>query len=112
MAMQFDALATGNSGHDTFGNEAEADAKQEAIAEQQAAIRDLMPDVEFLRGYVDNEITAISDIRSYIKELGAKPSKAQIEAEYRARELYITFLQRFKGDVDNQVGLAENEAAR
>jgi hypothetical protein len=91
MAMNFDDLSTGNSGQvdSTFGNETTQEVKKEAIAQQQRVISELMPDVEFLRRYVDQEVKAVSDIRSYM--------------------LYITFLFRFRGNVDDQLMLAEQE---
>jgi hypothetical protein len=111
MAMNFDDLSTGNSGQvdSTFGNETTQEVKKEAIAQQQRVISELMPDVEFLRRYVDQEVKAVSDIRSYMQVLGDAPTGKDIEIEYRARELYITFLFRFRGNVDDQLMLAEQE---
>ena len=107
--MSLDMLHTGNSAVDFgFGNEQVSDDQQEAINEQQQHIADLMPDVEFLREHADAEIAAISDMRSYITALGPNPSAEAIQAEYRARELYIGYLNRFKGNIDDQVAMAES----
>lgn len=104
-----DQLHTGNSAVDfSFGNEEVSDDQIEAINEQQRQIAELMPDVQFLRDHADAEIAAVSDMRSYITALGDNPNAEAIQAEYRARELYIQYLQRFKGNLADQVALAES----
>lgn len=111
-----DMLHTGNSGVETtFGNEGIDDTKVEAIREQQDAIRELMPNVEAIRTAIDEEIKAISDIRSYQKTVGELTTAKKREAfldEMRARELYIGFLTRLRNGVDDQVGMAQAEANR
>lgn len=104
-------LATGNSALDgTFGNEFEDDIKVEAISEQQHHLQELLPNVQYVIDVLDDEIEAISDIRAYIKTLGDKPDAATIQAEYRARELYIGLMERLKTNIDDQVKIAEHEA--
>ena len=106
----FDSLSTGNNNVDaTFGNE-EADAiKQEAIAEQQLELSALLPNVQQIRDTLDAEIAAVSDIRSYIKELGSKADWDAIASEYRARELYIDMITRLKMGMDDKVGAVQEQ---
>lgn len=110
-----DDLYTGTNPTDTFGNEDEADVKVEAITEQQRALQELLPSVQYIRDICDDEIDAIRDIRSYAKVLGANPTAAkrdELFVEYRARELYIEFVNRLKDNIENMVANAEAEANR
>ena len=107
---QFDDLHTGNSAiESTFGNEQIPDAKDEAISEQQRELAELLPSVQHIIDACDEEIDAIADIRAYIKELGEKADWMSIQNEYRARELYIGFIQRLRDSITDKVANAENE---
>lgn len=106
MAYQLDQLSTGNSGQ-TFGNETESPVKDEAIAQQQLEVANLLPSVQAIIDTLSAEIEAVSDIRAYIKELGPKPTAAAIKDEYRARELFIAMVQRLQTNIANKVADAE-----
>lgn len=98
----YDQLNTGNSGQ-TFGNEEQNPIIEEAIATQQLEIAQLMPQVDQIIAICEQEIATVSDIRSYITTLGDNPDALVIAAEYRARELYIQFLNNLKSGTLNQV---------
>ncbi len=103
MTMQFDQLTTGNANIDTFGNEGITHEVDEAIQQQRQEAQELLPSIKAILATLDEEIAAISDIRAYLKTLGTRPTKAQIEAEYAARELYITMIERLKLNIGNRV---------
>lgn len=105
MAQQFDQLNTGNTGQ-TFGNEEVLPTNDEAIEQQNFDAAQLLPSVKQILAVIDEEVTAISDIRSYIKEL-TKADYHTITAEYRGRELYIEFLGRLKTSIANKVSDVE-----
>jgi hypothetical protein len=107
----FDQLNTGNSGvEQTFGNETVQPDKIEAISEQKQQLAELLPGVEHIIDACKAEIEAISDIRAYIKELGPNPPDEAIRAEYRARELYIGYLNRLMDGIADKVAMAEDAA--
>lgn len=107
---QFDQLSTGNNGvESTFGNEEVDATKQEAIAEQQLELSALLPNVQQIRDTLDAEIAAVSDIRSYIKDLGSNADPEAIASEYRARELYIDMITRLKIGMDDKVGIIQGQ---
>jgi len=105
MSYQFDQLNTGMTGvtMDTFGNETTTPAIDKAIQQQRLEAQELLPSIKGILATLDEEIVAISDMRSYIKSLGARPTKAQIEDEYRARELHIAMIERLKMNIGNRV---------
>lgn len=106
-------LATGNSAlSPTFGNEDVQEIKEEAISEQRQVLAELLPGVKYIEDACEAEIAAISDIRAYIKSLGGNARGEAIQDEYRARELYIGFLNRLKTDISDKVSMAEQEANR
>lgn len=106
-----DALYTGNTGLSaTFGNEDVSQDQEEVISEQKRQIAELMPSVAAMLQTCDDEIAAISDIRAYIKTIGNRPTKSQLEAEYAGRELAIGFIERFKQSLLAQVSNAEQVA--
>jgi len=110
MSQQFDFLNTGNTGVvDTFGNEDVPVEVDEAIQQQRLEAQELLPSITAILATLDAEITAVSDQRSYMKSLGPKPTKTQIEDEYRARELFIDMVERLKLNIANKV--ADYEAS-
>lgn len=97
-------LHTGNSGiEQTFGNEEISDEQKEAIEEQKLELGQLLPGVDYIKAICQEEIDTVSDIRSYITDLGSKASKDAVQAEYRARELYITFIENLVTSIDDRV---------
>jgi hypothetical protein len=115
-----DALHTGNSGIEpTFGNEDTSTEQQEAVSEQQRQLAELLPGVQHIIDACDEEIEAVSDIRSYISQemkafsgKSASTVKDKYEAlmhEYHARELYISYIQRLKTTIAERVHTAEAE---
>lgn len=93
--------------NDTLGNEAPNDTQQQAMDEQKSELSKLLPGVEEILKTIDEEKLAVADIRAYISKLGEKPSGDQIEREYRARELYIGFLDRLATNIQSRVGTAQ-----
>lgn len=72
-------------------------APAEKIKRKQRQERsDLLPVAKDIFAFINEERTAIADIRAYMNTLGASPDKDKLMAEYRARELYITYLGRFE----------------
>lgn len=104
MSAQFDYLNTGNTGvTETFGNEDISPIVDEAIAEQRREAQELLPSIKAILATLDEEITAVADIRSYIKALGSQADWDAISSEYRARELYIEMIGRLKQSIANKV---------
>jgi len=111
MQAPVDMLHTGNSGYEpTFGNEEVSAEQQEAVAQQQAEIAELMPGVEAIKEALAAEIEAVGDIRGYIQSLGDKADATAIQDEYRARELYIGLMRRLSQSIDDKVALAIAES--
>jgi hypothetical protein len=105
-----DYLNTGNSGIvQTFGNEEVADSQIEAVEEQKREVSELLPSVKQILTVIDEEIAAVADIRAYMKLIGTRPTKAQIEQEYAARELFIGMAERLKTSIANKVADVEQE---
>lgn len=103
MSYQFDMLNTGMANTDTFGNETITNEVDEAIQQQRLEAQELLPSIKGILATLDAEISAVCDLRAYMKQLGTRPTKAQIEAEYAARELYITMIERLKLNIGNRV---------
>lgn len=101
--QQFDVLSTGNAGI-TFGNESTSVEQDELIQEQALVTSQLLPSVKGIMAILDEEIEAISDIRSYIKTLDSHADLTDLTNEYRARELYIGMIERLKSGIANRVG--------
>lgn len=76
---------------------------KETIEQQKRQRNELLPVAEDLFAIIRKEIEAIGDIRSYRKTLGEKPGAKDFEAEYRARELYVEYLERFQGLLFNRL---------
>lgn len=113
MAQPVDMLHTGNTGFEpTFGNEEVSAEQKEAVAKQQAEIRELMPGVEAVKEALLGEIEAVADIRGYIQSLGDKADAQAIQDEYRARELYIALMRRLLIGIEDKVAMAEAEAKK
>jgi hypothetical protein len=106
MSQAFDYLNTGNTGQ-TFGNEEVPQVVDEAIEEQRLELAQLLPSVQAILDTIDAEINAICDIRAYVKTLGARPTAADIKAEYAARELFIGMADRLKTNIANKVSDVE-----
>ena len=106
MSGTSDYYSSTNTSH-TFGNEGQQTDAQELIEAQKAEIARLMPAAVDIKATIDEEIAAVSDLRAYIKTLGDSPSANSIQKEYRARELYIGFLERLKQAIDNKIVTAE-----
>ena len=102
----FDQLNTGNTGM-TFGNEEVSVAQDEAVAEQMHEAQLLLPSVQAIIDTIDAEVSAICDIRAYLKTLGSRASAADIKAEYAARELFIGMCERLKTNIANRVSDVE-----
>lgn len=103
-AFGLDDLSTGTQAiEQTFGNEDESAEQKEEIAEQQKQLAELLPSVQNIIDTCDAEIEAVADMRAYMKSLGADPKENVIKDEYRARELYIGFLERLKNTIAEQV---------
>lgn len=111
-----DYLSTGNSGVEpTFGNEEQSPEQTEAINEQQRQLAELLPSVQHIIDACDDEIDAISDIRSYKKDIGELTTEVKRQAfmdEMRARELYIAYIERLKTSIQERISNAENEAKK
>ena len=99
---QFDFLNTGNTGV-TFGNEDTPEVLDAALQQERLEIAELLPSVQGMLATIDAEIAAVSDIRAYIKTLGVRPTKAQVEAEYAARELFISMCERMRINITNRL---------
>ena len=102
----FDQLSTGNSAV-TFGNEEPDESQQEVVETQARELAELLPSIKSVLATIDAEIAAVSDIRAYMKTLGNRPTKAQLEQEYAARELFITMAERLKLNIANRVSDVE-----
>lgn len=100
-------LYTGATGQDTFGNEQPTTDVTEVIEAQKAEIARLMPAAEDVLKIIEEEKKAIANIRAYITTLGPSPTKTQIYDEYRARELYIGFLDKLAGSIKDKIQTAE-----
>lgn len=90
-------------GDEMFGNEKDSTDVQEQKEEQQAVLEALLPSVEVMKHFVDEEEEAIADIRSYLTKLPDNPDGQRIQDEFRARELYIGFLRRFRSEMIRRV---------
>ncbi len=101
----FDDLHTGSTGgiDITFGNEKISTEQTEAIRQQQLEIEELLPSVKQLLNVIDEEIAAVADIRAYMQSLPDSPSREEIEAEYRGRELFIGMAERLKTSIANKL---------
>ena|ERR1044072_4965096 len=100
-------LYTSSNGSQTFGNEQPTTDVQEVIQAQKAEIARLMPAADDILDIIAEEVKAVSDIRSYYKTLGDNPTANKIQKEYRARELYIEFLQRLAQTISDKVTTAK-----
>jgi hypothetical protein len=109
--MEDTNMYTGASSGTVFGNEEQPAEVKEMREEEDKRLQELLPSLEIIFEFVNNEKQAIVDIRAYMKTLGEKPSASAIQDEYRARELYIGFLDRFQINVQNQLHAYE-EAKR
>lgn len=109
MSQRFDYLNTGNIGNYTFGNEELPVEVDKALQEQHLQALELLPSIKAILATLDAEIVAVSDLRAYVKQLGNRATKQDIEAEYAARELYISMVERLKLNIGNKV--ADYEAS-
>ena len=57
---------------------------------------DLLPVATDIFTFLNEERAAVGDIRSYLTKLPPGASAVQIKDEYRARELYYGYLNRFE----------------
>lgn len=90
-----DALHTGGSSA-IFGNEEQSESTKVEKDKQRRQHNELIPHANDILNYIQEEKSAIADIRAYIKELGPKATKTALMDEYRARELYLGYLERFE----------------
>lgn len=84
-------------GSNMFANEdIAAETAKKQIEAQRREKNELLPISNVVLNFIKAEREAIADIRSYIKTLGDNPTAKEIQAEYRARELYLNYLARFE----------------
>ena len=70
-----------------------ADAEKRKQRQQRS---DLLPVAEDFFKFLNAERAAVGDLRSYMAKLPPGTSGVQIKDEYRARELYYGYLERFE----------------
>lgn len=92
----------------SFGNE-KPDQEDKALIEQQKReATALKVNIDMIREVINDERDAIKDIRSYIQSglnpEGKPKDPAALMDEYRARELYMGFLDRLENAMANRLG--------
>ena len=90
-----------------IGNEAPIQQVQEEVDKQKGELAKFRADYELLSGLIQAERTAIADVRSYLTK-NIKSGEA-IQAEFRARELYLDFLTRLDNLLRDSLSAAERE---
>ena len=85
----------------TFGNEEQTEGVKAEKLKQKEQRSALTPLAQDIRGYIKEEILAVGDVRSYLKE--QKGSSQAIMDEFRARELYLGYLMRFEAWLTNRL---------
>lgn len=109
--MNSDAeLYTGVSGNESFDNEKPSKETEKAVQKQIDEIERLMPSVKKVLKTIEAEKGAICDFRSYLKEPERTKSANKIKDEFRARELYLGFLERLESEIRNKVMTAREVA--
>ena len=95
---------------EVFGNEQLSDEVQAEIEAQREKLKKLVSVADLVITYCEEEREAISDIRSYLSR-NIKKTK-EIEIEFRARELYLDFLDRLQNTVTDQIEAMKAENGR
>jgi hypothetical protein len=86
-----------------FGNEAEPKEQKEEREQQIVDATRLLPSVEVITEVIEKRRRAVRDFDSYYAALGDSPKAADIETEYRARQLHLEFLDSLESDISNRV---------
>lgn len=89
-------LYTGLMGNDGPTEEATRELENRAEAAER-----ISPSLDVVMTVIEAERSQVSDIRSY---LSAGVSKEAAQDEYRARELYLGFLDRLEGTLKAMLG--------
>ena len=77
--------------------------KEEQERKQRQQRSDLLPVAKDIYDFLDKERAAIADIRSYLGQLPPGTTGLQIKDEYRAREIYMGYLERFEAWMTNRL---------
>lgn len=109
MSKDDSTLYTGVSYKGSFDNIPVDRKELEAEKEQEEANFDLLPSAEYCIEVIDEEIESVKSIHTYIATLGSKPTKDEIEAEFRARALYFDLCERLKKHLIDRTDTAKEK---
>lgn len=97
----------------------ETETNQQAQREQRQRAQELLPSVERLQSVIQDERESVRDIRTYISSLSFADrlkarlgGKSLIEDEFRAREIYLGFLDLLENRLLTDMAQYEEEIRR
>jgi hypothetical protein len=99
-----DDMVSGMPGSGFTASEATAADDQAAIDKETAIFSRLEPVLEFLNNTIDEEVEAVSNIKSLIiKSVAntAMPAEEDVRVELRARSMHLDFLEKFRARIKN-----------
>lgn len=98
--MSEEDLYTGMTGaNETFGNEQPSESTQKEIDKQKTEREELKMNAKYITEVVRAERENVSQFRSYLVKLPKNVKAEDIQAEFRARELYLDFLDTLESQI-------------
>lgn len=101
-----------------LGNEnQQSEQVKKEMLEQSNEARALVPIAKTVSDFIAKERDDIKEFHSYLKSLlvrkgGKQPKKEDIEAEFRAREIYLGMLDRFESKIQGRVTTLQSKVIK